>query len=318
MNNSYVTADFQNTNHLTMKRIITLILLSILLIPYWSIACNTCGCGVGNYHYGILPQSGENFVGVRYRYSSYKSTLEASHAYSHSYETFKTAELWARFYPLKRLQAFVFVPFNFNERQEGTASKNLKGLGDVIISANYNLINTYDSADRFLKHNLLVGAGVKLPTGEYRKIENGLTVNQNFQLGTGSVDLLFNVIHTVRHNNMGLNAEFSYNLNTTNKDDYRFGNAARAGVTAFYILRSGPVTVMPNVGISGEFFKDNKQFDIPFPDTGGWASLYNLGSEIYYRSVALGVSWTHPGRQALFNGNVEADDRVSAHVTVMF
>ena len=150
------------------------------------------------------------------------------------------------------------------------------------------------------------------------QIENGLTVNQNFQLGTGSVDFLLNVIHTIRHNDMGLNAELSYNINTTNKDEYKFGNAGRAGLTAFYVLRAGAVTVMPNVGISGEFFRDNKQFDQPFPDTGGWASLCNVGSEIYYRSVAVGVSWSHPGKQELFNGMVDANDRVSAHVTVMF
>ena len=301
-----------------MKIISILCFLSILFLPSSSDACNVCGCGVGTYHYGILPQVGKNFIGMRYRYSSFKSTLDNSHAHQFSYETFRTAELWARFYPIKRVQAFVFIPFNFNERREGTATNTLKGLGDVIVSANYNVINTYDSSDRFFKHNLLVGAGLKLPTGEYRQIENGLTVNQNFQLGTGSVDFLLNVIHTVRHNDLGVNAELSYNINTTNKDEYRFGNAARAGVTAFYILRAGALTLMPNVGLSGEFFEDNKQFDQPFPDTGGWASLYTIVSEIYFRSIALGVSWSHPGKQKLFSGMVEAKDRLSAHVTVMF
>ena len=107
--------------------------------------------------------------------------------------------------------------------------KSLKGLGDIVISANYNLINTYDSADHFFKHNLLIGGGLKLPTGEFRAIENGLTVNQNFQLGTGSLDFLFNFIYTVRRKNLGLNTELSYSRNTTNKDEYKFGNAMRAG-----------------------------------------------------------------------------------------
>ena len=301
-----------------MKKILIVTVLLMLSIPFKSRACSVCGCGVGNYHYGILPQFAKNFVGLRYRYSSYTSTLDGSHAHQYSYETFRTAELWGRFYPAKRVQAFVFVPFNFNEKIEGPTKKNLKGLGDIILSANYNVINTYDSTDRFFKHNLLVGAGLKLPTGEYRQIENGLTVNQNFQLGTGSVDVLLNAIHTIRHGNMGLNAELSYNLNMTNKDEYRFGNSARAGLTMFYIIRSGGLTVMPHVGVSGEYFKDNKQFDQPFSDTGGWASLCNFGSEIYYRSIAVGVSWSHPGKQQLFSGLVEAGDRTSAHVTVMF
>lgn len=318
MKNFSVIVAFRNTKILIMKKIFIVSIISLLSIPFTGEACNVCGCGVGTYHYGILPQFGKNFVGLRYRHSTFQSTLDGSHAHQHSYETFRTAELWGRFYPVKRVQAFVFVPFNFNERQEGSVTKTLKGLGDVIISANYNIINTYDSTDRVFKHNLLIGAGLKLPTGEYRQIENGLTVNQNFQLGTGSVDVLLNVIHTVRRGNMGVNAELSYNINTTNKDEYRFGNAARAGLTMFYILRAGSMTVMPNVGISGEFFRDNKQFDQPFPDTGGWASLYNLGSEVYFRKIAVGFSWSRPGKQKLFNELVEANDRVSAHVTLMF
>lgn len=283
-----------------------------------SVACNVCGCGVGNYHYGILPQFNKNFLRIRYRHSSYTSTLDDAHAHPYSYETFQTTELWGRFYPAKKIQAFVFVPFNFNERKEGSQSKRLEGLGDIVISANYNLIHTYDSLKAAFKHNLLVGGGLKLPTGQYRALENGLTVNQNFQLGTGSIDFLFNIIYTVRHKNLGLNTELSYSLNTTNKDEYKFGNAARTGLTAFYVLRAKSLTIMPNVGVSGEFFRDNKQFEAPFPDTGGWASLWNAGSEIYYRSLALGFSYSHSGKQALFNEKVESHDRMSIHVTWMF
>ena len=78
------------------------------------------------------------------------------------------------------------------------------------------------------------------------------------------------------------------------------------------------LTLMPNIGVSGEFFKDNKQFGEPYSDTGGWASLYNAGAEIYYRNVALGFSYSHPGKQELFSGDVAANDRISAHLTFMF
>jgi hypothetical protein len=301
-----------------MKRIFILTVMTLVISMKPASGCNVCGCGVGNYHYGILPQYGKNFAGLRYRYSSYTSTLDGSHNHLYSYETFRTAELWGRFYPAKKVQAFVFIPFNFNERREGDQTKRLEGLGDIVVSANYNLLNTYDTVNAIFKHNLLVGGGLKLPTGEYRALENGLTVNQNFQLGTGSVDFLFNIIYTVRYKNLGLNTEASYSLNTTNKDEYRFGNATRAGLTGFYVFRANALTIMPNIGISGEFFEDNKQFNVPFPDTGGWASLYNAGTEIYYRSIAVGVSYSWPGKQALFNDLVEAHDRVSMHLTFMF
>lgn len=301
-----------------MKKVLLLMFIAVCFVTKPSKACNVCGCGVGNYHYGILPQFGKNFVGLRYRYSSYVSTLDESHGHTFSYETFQSTELWGRFYPARRVQAFLFVPFNFNERKEGENRKHLRGLGDIVVSANYNLINTYDSTNADVKHNLLVGGGMKLPTGEYRELENGLTVNQNFQLGTGSVDFLLNLIYTIRINDFGVNTEASHTITTENRDKYQFGNATRTGLTAFYLLRAGAFTLMPNVGISGEFFRDNKQFEQSFKDTGGWASLYNLGTEVYYRNLALGATLAIPGKQALFNEMVEANNRFSAHLTYMF
>ncbi|HMF72210.1 MAG TPA: hypothetical protein VK616_12100 [Flavitalea sp.] len=300
-----------------MKKLYLLILLTAILISE-SLACNTCGCGVANYHYGILPQYQKNFVGLRYRYRSYDSRLDAGHLAPYSYETFQSTELWGRFYPMDKLQIFGFLPYNFNERIEGEKTTYLKGLGDIVLSANYNLINTYDSASSTWTHNLLVGAGVKLPTGEFREMEDGLTVNQNFQLGTGSVDFLFNLIYTLRYRNLGLNTEFTYNYNTANRDEYRFGNTSRSGVTAFFIPKTGAVTIMPNAGVSLETFEDNQQFEQPFSDTGGWATLYHAGIEAYFKSIAFGVSYSHPGKQKLFTEKVTANDRISMHLTFMF
>lgn len=299
-----------------MKKIFLLLLLTAIF--YESSACNTCGCGVANYHYGILPQFQENFVGLRYRYRTYDSRLDAGHLAPYSYERFQSTELWGRFYPMERLQLFAFVPYNFNKRIEGEKVTHLEGLGDIVVSANYSLINTYDTEKASgWTHNLLVGAGLKFPTGKFRALEDGMTINQNFQLGTGSVDYLFNVLYTLRHANLGVNTEFSYQFNNTNADEYRFGNTSKSALTAFFIPETGALTLMPNAGIGLETFKDNRQFDQPFPDTGGWALLYSAGVEAYFRSVAMGVTYTHPGRQELFSGKVMANSRVSMHLTFM-
>jgi hypothetical protein len=301
-----------------MKKIFySLISVSLLSLTGAS-ACTTCGCGVGNYQYGILPQYQKNFIGIRYRYRSFDSRLDASHTASYSYETFQSTELWARYYPTDRFQVFAFIPYNFNARQEGESTTYLHGLGDMVLTAHYTIFNTYDSTFSDWKHYLLVGGGVKLPTGEFDAIQNGLTINQNFQLGTGSVDFLFNLMYTLRYKSAGLNTEFTYSYNTTNPDEYRFGNTTRTGLTAFYIPTTKAVTFMPNVGISLETFKDNEQFGQPFPDSGGWAMFYNAGLETYFKRFALGVSYTHPGKQKLFNEQVKANDRVSMHLTFMF
>jgi hypothetical protein len=301
-----------------MKKILVLLTFLIIVSLQNTEACNTCGCGVSNYHYGIVPQFQKNFIGLRYRYRSYTSRLDESHTTAYSYETFQSAELWGRFYPFKRVQAFVFIPYNMNWREEGTQVTHLEGLGDMVLSASYNLLNSYDSTASNFTQSLLVGAGVKFPTGAYRAIENGLTVNQNFQLGTGSTDLLFNLIHTLRYKKTGINTEFTYNFNTTNQDEYRFGNTTKTGITGFYVLNVGALTMMPNAGASLETYEDNKQFGAAFEDTGGWAMLYTAGLEAYYRNIAMGFSYTHPGEQQLFSGKVSSNDRLAAHITFMF
>ena len=301
-----------------MKTLYCFITILLAFLAIDSHACNTCGCGVANYHYGILPQYQKNFIGLRYRYRSFDSRLDVTHMASYSYETFQSTELWGRFYPMDRLQIFAFVPYNFNERREGEITTQLRGLGDVVVAANYNVLNTYDSTSSGWKHNLLVGGGIKLPTGDFDAMQSGLTINQNFQLGTGSVDFLFNVIYTLRFRNAGINTEFTYNHNTRNRDEYRFGNTTRSGLTAFFIPKTGGVTLMPNAGVSIETFKDNSQFEQPFPDSGGWAMLYNAGLEAYVKRFAFGLSYSHPGKQQLFSGQVTANDRVLAHLTFMF
>lgn len=74
-------------------------------------ACDLCGCANGGSFFGILPQSHRQFVGLRYRYSSYESHLNSVNL--RTKEVFQSTELWGRFYPLKRMQVIAFLPFNF-------------------------------------------------------------------------------------------------------------------------------------------------------------------------------------------------------------
>ena len=77
-------------------------------------ACDACGCGVGSYQFGILPQQTKNFVGIRYQTKSDESTPYHD---LQTKEQFQSIEIWGRFYPLKKVQVLALVPVNYN-RQE--------------------------------------------------------------------------------------------------------------------------------------------------------------------------------------------------------
>ena len=299
----------------------------VLIVLFWLaswpvVACDLCGCSNGGSFFGILPQGHRGFLGVRYRYASYNSHLTSLNL--STLEQFRTAELWGRFYPAKRVQVMAFVPYQFSQ-QIGLKSGEitpLHGLSDVSALAHYNLINTFmdDSIVHVVNHNLLVGGGIKLPTGRYRYDENNLSdvANPNFQLGTGSTDWMLNAIYTARYKNWGANADVSYRITTTNPNQYRFGNRLNASASVFYLSGVGSRSIMPNAGVFVEQAGHDIRDGVINRQTGGYAAYLNVGTELYLTRLSLGVSYRHPVSQCLSDGELRTNAQLSTHITFLF
>jgi hypothetical protein len=199
-------------------------------------ACEFCGCGVGNFYLGILPQFQKNFVGVRYQVQDFNSHV-GLHPSLATTERFQSTEIWTRFYITPKLQVISLIAYHFNEQTTTTGKVYLDGLGDIPILANYNLINTTDHPLRELNHNLWFGGGIKLPTGKYQFQDlPDQVANPNFQLGTGSVDFMVNTIYTVRYKKIGLNSDITYKINSDNEQRYHFGNKI-SGTASFVFIQ---------------------------------------------------------------------------------
>lgn len=293
-----------------------------LLLTLPGLACDLCGCSNSGSFFGILPQGHRGFLGVRYRHASYNS--HSSSLNLSSRELFRTTELWGRFYPIKRVQVLAFVPYQFSQQtmlKSGLVTP-LQGLGDVSTIVQYNLLNTFmdDSVVHKVNHNLLVGGGIKLPTGRYKYDENSLSevANPNFQLGTGSTDWMLNAIYTARYKSWGANVDVSYRITTTNPDGYRFGNRLNTSASVFYLSSSGKYSLMPNAGVFVEQGGHDSRAGVVNKQTGGYATYLNLGTEVYLGKLSVGVSYRHPIAQNLSEGELIANDQLSTHVTVLF
>lgn len=285
----------------------TILLIFFSLTFTASSACDVCGCSLGGNYFGILPLYNKNFVGLRWSQAKFHAYV-APTLYlpaEESHDTYSKAELWGRFYIGKRIQVFAFVPYMYNDMNGTEQVVSAHGLGDISAMANYVLINTGDENKPF-RHMLLAGGGIKLPTGEYDRTDQGKIINRNFQMGTGSVDFNLNAVYTLRYKQTGVNLETGYKINTRNSHDYLFGNQYRASGQFFYWQKFRPLSILPHAGLNYELAARHMDGDIIQANTGGWALLASGGMDFYISRFTIGLNYQHPVSQH-YNSDDTAD-----------
>ena len=112
---------------------------SFLLISFSSIACDICGCGVGTYYMGILPEFNKRFVGLRYQYSSLQSHLgpNGERTALTEDEQYHIAELWGAYSIGNRFRVMAFLPYNFNRREVIGSNENGSKSGSNLLFLYY-------------------------------------------------------------------------------------------------------------------------------------------------------------------------------------
>jgi hypothetical protein len=285
-------------------------------------ACDVCGGSSGSY-LGILPRYNDHFVGLSFQYQRFTSTHpvmagESKPVQSENYVRSLTA--WGRFYPIKRLQVFAFVPYIYNIAVEPTETVVMNGLGDVKVLANYMLLNTADSSGN-VKHTLLVGGGVKAPTGRNDVLNTEGIILSNMQAGTGSWDIIANANYTLRVNKAGINLDASYKQSTTNARDYRYGNKWNAGLIGFYWHDAGRISFLPQAGIRYEHSSidySSFYYRIRNAYSGGEQGYAVAGCGVYYGKWALTVTGNIPAWQHYAGGLVQAKPRLETQLQFLF
>lgn len=307
-----------------MKNYITIFVILFLFISNSSTACDLCGCGVGNYYLGVMPQFQKNFVGLRYRTASFDSHLGGNSNYSSLFATqerFYTAEVWARYYPHPKLQLLAFLPYQWNFQDEKNKTKSISGLSDISLIAQYELLNTTnDTISQTFEHSFFVGGGVKLPTGKSNFNEEDVlqVANPNFQLGTGSTDFLLTTQYTLRYKKAGFTADISYKINTENNENYRFGNRLSGNATLFYVKQLGKLGIMPTVGMYYEQNQKDKRNAKTVFDTGGNLLNAVFGAQLYTGRFMVGLNYHTPLKQNLANHQIKAKDRMMIQMAFLF
>lgn len=274
-------------------------LVTLLFLGGSVFSCDICGCAAGGNIISNLPTYQVDFAGVKYSHLSFIDPIEDfsnNNGEAISKDVSHRADLWFRKNLNKRWQLYAIFPLQLHERHyvDGDMDQ-INGLGDINTIFNYRLITTTDSSESKWKHNLVAGAGVKLPTGKYRKRNRQRTLfPQNFQIGTGAFTFSPDVIYNVNTENFGFNADFFYRFNLENESSYKVGNQISSGVYMYYWYKGVGYSLMPRLGGYFEWFGKDKEYSFVLQYSGGNLLYGTMGLDWYVGNFRLSGSYLVP------------------------
>lgn len=305
-----------------MKKIMSGLLLLLATAPA-AHACDACGCSASGQTLGLLPQHYPHFAGVQYQYRALRNTFPAlleGRPDDQSTQRYHTIQAWGRYALSERVQLYAFVPYQYNTREEKDVRSSNQGLGDV--SALVNVVVLKKTPVKGLNHLLLLGGGVKAPTGAHAGVSEldrrGLP---NVQPGTGSWDFLLNGNYTLRGRAYGVNLDVSYTLTTANADNYKYGNRLGAGLTAFRNCEAGAWRLVPMAGVRVDHALhdyDNYAERWLNRQTGGCISYGSLGLQVFRQHWGLTGQAFCPLLQDYARGHVKAGFRAETGLMYLF
>ena len=275
--------------------------------------CDACGCSASGGSMGFSSMLNNNFVGLRYFNQSYTSRDGIFANSPWIDENFNTVQAWARIPVTEKIQISALIPYHFHERKLTAGTENIQGLGDITIMGLYKLYETKKDSAVFT-HKINVGAGIKTPTGKFTEANNLGSVNQSFQLGTGSWDYSVVSEYVINRKNLGLNTTVNYIFKTENSKNYQYGDQFNYASTLFYLFDLNKIQLVPQAGIAGEVYQTNKQHGLDLPNTAGDILFGKFGIEAGKDRFSIGINAMLPISQNLSNGNMEANYRWSINL----
>ena len=300
----------------------TFLFSCILFLSSVSIACPICGCGGSNVYMGLFPDFRRGFMGMRYNYAQYHTTLFSDPSqYSTNY--YNSVEVWGGINLGSKFQVLGFIPYYSNKQVDDDGISTPHGLGDVTIIGQYKILSTTSvtNSKKIIQQQVWLGAGFKLATGSFNlDLANpGLTIaDVNAQLGTGSTDFLLNGVYNISINKFGLNASASYKINTFNKQNYKYGNKLSTNLIAFYGFNAGKIGISPNAGIGYEKIAGNLFNKKAVQYTGSNVTNAIAGAEFAFNKIGVGINAQLPLSQNFAEGQTRLKLKGMAHVTFSF
>jgi hypothetical protein len=293
-----------------MKKILFTIVIAMAMQA--GHACDICGMGVSNSNPFLFPHLHKRYFGINYLYRSYQITTDDGITSTERYNTWLMA---AQFTIGKRIQIYASLPMQANSEEDYFGKQSINGLGDATFSINYKL---FDRTAGINRHTILIGGGIKLPTGQNTAVRSTELDEQNFQLGTGSIDYIITGSYTFSHKAWTFGTTASYKYNTPNDAGFRFGDIITTSIVAAYTHTADKFSLSPYVQLRNEVQMVNADDHVLQTHTGGNALYAAIGSDVNFRKISLGVAYQVAPIQHLAEDQVKVNPSFSTRISFTF
>ena len=320
-----------------MRKKVIYIVSCLWLLCIDVIACDICG----NYM-GITPYDNKSSISFLHRYrvfNGYRDYQSQSHFFpasayrvmhnsepvdstitknysSKDFESYKIFELRFKYFVLKRLELNVFVPLLCNKSKSDDEYSSHTGLGDVSFNAGYHVITPKDKA---LRHKLIIGAGIKLPTGNYYAHDkHSDRLPFEMQPGTGSIDGFVYMNYVLMTKKIGASVSINYKANGQNNYKEKLSNSHNDFVSLFYRLPISNMLFYPSIqanyeNTKGLYIKNEFQ-----KNTEVNSLLLGPGLDIYYKSFSVNLAWQFTCYEQVNTGSLKSAGRLSFGLNYSF
>jgi len=268
-------------------RYLDFLLIFILLLlsqaQLFAQACCTGGAPIST-NLGIQSYSAKQLtLDINYDFNSLRDLYAASRNLNDSRRTRDIKSLFLRAsYAINDKWSFsVILPYLWQEQAVrsdfGRSKQSTEGFGDLVILAQRSLINNH-------RHQLLIAAGPKFPTGSISKKDDefDILLAPDLQPGTGSYDGIgalsysrFGIISQTTNAFALLTYRYSFEQNrNSGQAKYRFGNELALNIGLSHNIRLKKWSLSPSLHYRYRKSRKDVNNGFDFPNTGGqWMYL---------------------------------------------
>ncbi len=274
--------------------------------------CDACGCTTSAMSNGIESLMTNKFIGVRYLYQHYRAQEDAFSKELSQKQNFQTTLLWMRYPISDRIEVAAAIPYHFHEKK-GKNNDKINGFGDMNVTGIVHVLKPKGDEETKVQHRISLASGLKIPIAKFDE-QSAETSNPSFQLGTGSWDTQLAMHYHLQYEKNALQLITDYNIKSSNKKKYRFGNQWNqlVQVQRFFPIENGGINA--KIGFQNELYEANKQFGEKIPKTKGDLQLMKYAVEASYQKLNLGVEFYQALSSNLNSGEVEAKHRIGVFV----